>query len=107
MSIEFPNNVKSFDWTAAPMEGPPKERTMIGYFCWCDTSDENDYRTFKQEFYVLPNGGAEILILNRPFSSSDKEEVEVKVETFSPGSWEPEYPVTDFGSRGGTWIKAK
>lgn len=105
--IEFPNNVKRFDWTQPPMEGPPKERTMIGYFCWCDTSDENDYRTFKQEFYVLPDGSAEIKTINKPFSSADKAEVISNVERFAPGSWEPEYPVTDFGSRGGTWIKVK
>lgn len=105
--INFPQNVRGFDWTQPPMEGPPTERTQVGYFCWCNTSEEDNYRELEKGFYVLPDGSAEIETIDKPFSSADKAEVISNVETFAPGTWEPEYPTTSFGSRGGIWIKKR
>lgn len=83
----------------------PAERTHIGYFCWVSTDDENDYRRCRRDYYVLPNGSAEVVLSDKPFSSVDDPEVHQETKTFPPGTWRVVYPVTTFGSRGGCWIE--
>lgn len=93
----FPNDVRGFDWTSPPMEGPPASKTIVGYYCWCENNGEKivDCRV---EYYVLPDGSAEIV--------TNKGDTQEK-QTFAPGTWEPLYPETSFGSYGGNWIERK
>ena len=96
--MNFPKNVKGLDWSQPPMESPPSSRTYVGYACWCDNCDGEELVDCKKEFYVLPDGGAEIVSTRG---------VRVEKETLAPGTWEPEYPATSFGSHGGIWIRGK
>lgn len=96
----FPARVKGFDWTALPMTAPPVEATHVGYFCWCNNEFDGEEEYIvdcRNDYYVLPDGGAKIV---------RKRDDEVEEEIFAPGTWEPEYPSTNFGSRGGIWVQA-
>lgn len=92
-SVMWPKNVRGFDWTSEPMAGPPAEKTRIGYHrWWSDETGRNEV-----DYYVHPDGSAEIVRKNEDETTSN---------VFPAGTWEVEYPVTTFGSRGGCWVRA-
>lgn len=95
----FPENVRGFDWTLPPWSGPPAERTRVGYWWWCytlcDTEDPDYGLTEGREYFVLPDGSAEV----REVSFDDD-----RIVRYAAGEWDIEYPAATFGSRGGVRI---
>lgn len=102
----FPSNVTGYDWTALPMTAPPEEETDVGRYEWCEHDRDDDQIIIgcRRDYFVLPDGGAKMIETRKPWEEGEEE---VQEEIFLPGTWEPHYPTTDFGSRAGIFIKAK
>lgn len=106
--VPWPSNVRGMDWTQPAMAGPPEERTRIGYRRWADTSvdtEDEDYGyPCGEDYYILPDGSAEIVRWSKYIR--DRWDGETATEVLPPGTWEVEYPTSTFGSRGGCCIRS-
>ena len=99
--MTWPNDVRGMDWTQPAMPGPPAERTMIGYWRWsftlCDPDDPDYGHPCGRNYYVLPDGSAEI---------EGWDGKERFTRRLPPGTWRVLYPTwIQFGSRGGCFVE--
>lgn len=114
--VPFPIDVRAMDWTQPAWSGPPSERTHVGYHRWADTNVDTDHDDYGYpcgtDYYVLPDGSAEIIQYSRDIRDSyfDEESVDASsndttVTILLPGEWYVEYPRSTFGSRGGVFLR--